>query len=181
MKVISKYILKEIGRVFLLCQCIFILIFLVIDFVQKIDNFVKAEVPFSYTLAYFLYKIPFIVQQMIPVAMMISIIIVICLMKKNMEIMAMKACGLDILKVFMPVIFFSLVLSLFSFFLSEAIIPYTSSRQNEIMEVKVRKRTPDSFYGSTQIWYKSKNNIYWIKHFDVKTKTMIIKGKVIFL
>ena len=51
MKVISKYILKEIGRVFLLCQCIFILIFLVIDFVQKIDNFVKAEVPFSYTLA----------------------------------------------------------------------------------------------------------------------------------
>ncbi len=179
MKVISKYILKEIIRIFLLCQLIFILLFLVIDFIQKINTFIKAEVPLTTTLAYFLYKIPFYSENMIPVATMISIIVVICLMKKNMEIMAMKASGMDILKVFMPVIFISIILSLFSFFLSESIIPFTNSRQNEIWEVQVKKHSPEGFYGSTQIWYKSKNNIYWIKYFDAKTKTM--KGPTFYL
>ena len=172
MKVISKYISKEIIRIFLICQFIFILLFLVIDFIQKLDSFIEAQVPFSLTLTYFLYKIPFIVEQMIPVATMISIIVAVCLMKKNMEVMAMRACGLDILKVFMPVIFIAFILSLFSFFLSEAIMPYSNSRQNEIWEVEVKKQTPAGFFGGTQIWYKSKNNIYWIKHFDAKTNTM---------
>ncbi len=172
MKILTKYISKEIVRIFLLCQFIFILLFLVIDFVQKIDNFVKADVPLFSTLAFFLYKIPFISEQMIPVAMMISIIFVICLMKKNREIMAIKASGLDILTVLKPVFIISVIMSLFSFFLSEAIIPYSSSRQNRIWEVEVKKQSPAGFYGGTQIWYKSKNNIYWIKYFDSKLKTM---------
>lgn len=172
MKIITKYISKEVIKFFALCQFIFILLFLLIDFIQKIDNFVEAGAPFSSLIAYLLYRIPFITEQMIPVALMISVIVVICLMKKNREIMAMKACGLDIFKVFLPVIFISISLSIFSFILSDAIIPFTSSRQNEILEIEVKKHDPTNFYVSRQIWYKSKNNIYWIKYFDAKTKTM---------
>ena len=51
-------------------------------------------------------------------------------------------------------------------------MPYTSPRFNSIWEVDVKKQSPVGFYGNTEIWYKSKNNIYWIKYFDVDTKTM---------
>lgn len=180
MKVVTKYISKEVIKVFVMCQFIFILLFLIIDFIQKIDNFIKAGVPFSSTIAYFLYKIPFITEQMIPVAVTISVIVVICLMKKNKEIMAMKACGLDIFRVFTPVIFISIILSIFSFILSDAIIPFTSSRQNEIWGVEVKKRDPSGLSGTPNIWYKSKsnNNIYWIEYFDAKSQTM--KGPVFY-
>ncbi|MBN1905957.1 MAG: LPS export ABC transporter permease LptG [Deltaproteobacteria bacterium] len=178
MKVITKYISKEVIKVFIMCQFIFILLFLVIDFIQKIDNFVKAGVPFSTTISYFLYKLPSITEQMIPVATTISVIVVICLMKKNREIMAMKACGLDIFRVFTPVIFFSIILSIFSFILSDAIIPYTSSMQNEIWNAEVKKRDPTGLSGRPNIWYKSKNNIYWIEYFDAKSQTM--KGPVFY-
>lgn len=178
MKVITKYIVKEIIKVFIMCQFIFILLFLVIDFIQKIDNFVKAGVPFSTIIAYFLYKLPSITEQMMPVAVTISIIVVICLMKKNREIMAMKACGLDIFRALSPVIFISILLSIFSFILSEAIIPFTSSRQNEIWNAGVKKRDPAGLSGTANIWYKSKNNIYWIGYFDAKTQTM--KGPVFY-
>lgn len=172
MKIITKYISKEIIKIFAMCQFIFIILFLVIDFILKIDNFVRAGVPFSTAIIYFLYKIPLIAEQMIPVATMISIIVVICLMKKNREIMAMKACGIDIFKAFLPVIFISVLLSIFSFILSDAIIPFTSSRHNRIWEVEVKKKDPTGLYESTQIWYKSKDNIYWIKYFDAKNQTM---------
>lgn len=172
MKVITKYISKEVIKVFIMCQFIFILLFLVIDFIQKIDNFVKASVPFSSTISYFLYKLPSITEQMIPVAVTISVIVVICLMKKNKEIMAMKACGLDIYKVFTPVIFISIILSVFSFILSDSIIPFTSSKQNEIWNAEVKKRDISGLSGSINRWYKSNNNIYWIEYFDAKSQTM---------
>jgi len=172
MRVITRYISDEFLKYFILCQSIFILLFLVIDFIQKIDNFVEAEVGFGSILVFFLFKTPFIMVQMIPVAAVISAIILLCLMKKNFEIVAMKACGLNILQVFQPLIIISFMLSIVSFILSEVIVPYTSPRSNEIWEIDVKKQSPVGFYGNTEIWYKSKKNFYWIKYFDVKTKTM---------
>lgn len=172
MKVVSKYISVEFLKLFILCLSIFILLFLVIDFIQKIDNFVKAEVSFGLILSFFLFKIPYITVQMMPVAIMISAIVLLCQMKKNFEIIALKTCGFNILHVFQPLIIISFIISVLSFVLSEVIVPYTSPRSNNIWEVNVKKHSPVGFYGNTEIWYKSKNNIYWIKYYDVKTKTM---------
>jgi lipopolysaccharide export LptBFGC system permease protein LptF len=93
-------------------------------------------------------------------------------MKKNREIMAMKACGLDIFRALSPVIFISVILSIFSFILSEAIITFTISRQNEIWNAGVKKRDPAGLSGTANIWYKSKNNIYWIGYLMQRTQTM---------
>ena len=168
MKVLTKYISKQITALFLLCNFILVMLYLVIDFVRKIDNFAGASVPLSLTLLFFLYKIPIMLMEIIPAATMISIIAVICQMKKNKEVMAMKACGLNLHKVFLPVVAFSIIIYMFSLFLSEMIVPYTSTRSNEIKEIEVKKRPQASF----QEWYKSKNNIYWIKHFDIESKTI---------
>ncbi len=169
MKVISKYISKQIIKVFLLCHLIFILLYLVIDFIQKIDNFVEAEVSLALTLIYLIYRTPTMIVQIItPAATMISIIAVICQMKKNKEIMAMKACGLNLHKVFQPVIMISIIISIFTLFLAEMVVPYTNTRCTEIWEIDVKKRDQASFME----WYKSKNSIYWIRHFDANTKTI---------
>ncbi|MGD9162462.1 MAG: LptF/LptG family permease [Desulfobacteraceae bacterium] len=168
MKVITKYISKQIINIFLLCNFIFVLLYLVVDFIQKIDDFVKADVPLVLTLFFFLYKIPTMVMDVIPAATMISIVVVICQMKKNKEVMAIKACGINLYKVFQPVILISLLISIFSFLLAEIIVPYTSTRSNEIMEIEVKKRHQASYLE----WYKSKNSIYWIKHFNTETKTI---------
>jgi lipopolysaccharide export system permease protein len=95
MKVLTKYISKEFIRLQLLCQIIFVFLFLMIDFVQKIDNFMEAEVTqVVVILSFFLYKIPYILVQMIPVATLISVIVLFRIMKNNREILAIKACGL---------------------------------------------------------------------------------------
>jgi len=87
-------------------------------------------------------------------------------LKKNNEIMAMKACGLDILRLSRSIIIASLLLSIVSFLLSELVVPYSSSKSNEIWDIEVEKQDPTHFYGSDQIWYKTSNAIYWIRHFN---------------
>jgi lipopolysaccharide export system permease protein len=87
-------------------------------------------------------------------------------MKRNNEIMAMKSCGLDILKISQTIVVLSLFVGLMVFFFSEIIVPYASSRSNDIWSIEVNKQDPTRFYGSNQIWYRGSDSIYWIKDFD---------------
>ena len=172
MRILSKYITKEFLRLLLLCQVIFLFIYLIVDFVQKIDNFIEAQVPMGTMLAYFVYKTPLVVVQMLPPATLISVIILFSLLKKRNELTPLKACGLDILKVAQPVVMTGIMVSIALFLFSEMVVPYTSSKFNEIWEVEVEKRDPTQFYGMNHIWYKGSGTIYWMRRFDYGNRTM---------
>jgi lipopolysaccharide export system permease protein len=86
-------------------------------------------------------------------------------MKKNNEIIALKACGMNVLKLSQTIVVISICIGVTLFLFSEMIVPYTSSKTIELWTAKVKIRHT-SFYGSNQIWYKGADSIYWIKHFD---------------
>ncbi|MBN1830724.1 MAG: LPS export ABC transporter permease LptG [Deltaproteobacteria bacterium] len=172
MKILSKYLAKEFTKLLILCQIIFVFIYLMIDFVQKIDNFVHAQVSTMNILSFLIYKIPFIFTQMLPVTTLISIIIMFSLLAKRNEFTAMKACGLDIFRVTQPVFVSAVLLGMVCFILNELVVPYTSSKSNEIWDLEVRKRDPTQFRGINQIWYKSADAIYSMRHFDYANQSM---------
>ena len=74
------------------CLLIFVVIYLVILFIGKFDNFAEAHAPISRMLPFLMYKSPYIIVQMLPPASLISVIIMFSLMEKNNEIMDLKAC-----------------------------------------------------------------------------------------
>lgn len=172
MKVLSRYLIKEFFKLLLLCQIIFLFIYLIIDFLQKIDNFIEAHVSKSIMISYFLNKTPLVIVQMLPPATLISIIILFSLMKKRNEITAIKASGLDIFKVLRPIAVASLLTSIGLFLFSEIVVPQTSSKANEIWDIEVEKRDPTQFYGKNQIWYRGAGTIFWMLRFDHKNKIM---------
>lgn len=156
----------------MLCLLVFVAIYLTIHFFGRLENFVNAHVPIRRMVPFLMYETPYIIVQMLPPSCLISAIILFSLMKKNNEIMAMKSCGLDILKICQIMIILSLVVGLTLFLLSEIIVPYTSSRSNKIWDIEVNKQDPTRFYGSNHIWYKGTDSIYWIKNFDSEKRTM---------
>jgi len=172
MKILSKYLVKEFAELLILCQIIFVSLYLIIDIVQKIDNFIHAQVSAGIGLSYFVYKIPLMFTQMLPAATLISIIIMFSLLAKRNEFMAMKACGLDIFSVIVPIFLSAVALGMISFLMNELVVPYTSSESNKIWNIEVDKRDPTQFRGINQRWYKSANAIYWMRHFDYANQSM---------
>jgi lipopolysaccharide export system permease protein len=175
MKVFTKYISREFIKYQLFCLFIFISLYLLIFFVQKIDDLVennafKAEV----ILPYFLSKIPYIMVLMMPVATLISVIILFHMMKKNREVMAIKSCGINIVKLIQTAVIVSLFVSLFAFLFSETVVPYSVAKSNEIWQEQVEKEDTGRFYSADRIWYKSSDSdaIFYIKHFDGIRKIM---------
>lgn len=172
MTILTKYLAKEFVKFFIFFEAVFIFIYLVVDFLEKIDNFLQADVSEPLIFYYFLYKAPFIIVQMIPPAIAISVIVMFSLMRKNHEITALKACGINLYKISQIVFFAALVVGLITFFISEILVPFASSRSNQIWKRDVQKQNPGLFYGSNQIWYKGTDWIYWIRHFDSKNQIM---------
>ncbi len=166
MKTLPKYLTKEFFRLLCLCLIIFVSIYLIIDFVQKTDNFIQARVPAGIMLSFFIYKAPLIFIRMLPVATLISVILMFSFLKKRNELTAMKAGGLNIFRVTQPVFLSAMLLGIILFLLNEIVVPYTTSRSNEIWSIEVNKRDPAQFHKIDQKWYKGSNAIYWMRRFD---------------
>jgi lipopolysaccharide export system permease protein len=172
MKVLSRYLLKEFLKFFALCESVFVFLYLVIDFTEKVNNAIEAKASKISMLLHFLYETPFIVSNMIPPATLIAAVMLFSTMKKRNEITALKANGLNLFSVSRTVLGASLLTGALVFLLSETVVPYTTSKSNRIWNVEVEKQDPNLFYGKYQIWYKGRNSIYWIRHYDSKKKLM---------
>lgn len=172
MATLTRYLAREFCKLLALCQGIFVALYLVVDFLQVVDNFMEAGAPAKSMLLYFIYKTPFILVHMSPVAALISVIVLFSTMERNNEITALKACGLSLARVSLPVVTCSLLLALGVFVFSELVMPYASSRSQGIWYKEVKKRDPERFYGTNHIWYKGTDAIYWIRHFDNRNHRM---------
>jgi len=173
MNVLTQYLIREFFKLLIICQIVFISIYLMIDFASGIDDFIKANAPKSVMFSYFFYKIPDIGVQMLPAATLTTVIIMFSLMKINNEVTALKACGANVWKIAQPVILTAFFLSVTLFLFSEIVVPVTSSRANEIWRVEVKKEKSGRFHGENHIWYKGNNCIYWMRQFNNETMTMI--------
>ncbi|MFH1241261.1 MAG: LPS export ABC transporter permease LptG [Pseudomonadota bacterium] len=172
MGILARYFSKEFLKLFLLLEFVFLSLYLLIQFILSFDDFVEASAPMSLMGAYLFYNTPFIMVQLVPVATLISVIVMFCLMEKNNEISAMKSCGLSILRLSRPTIIVSILVSIVVFLVSELIVPYSSARANEIWQVRLKKGDQRGFYGQDNIWYRGAGCIYWIRHFDSNKNAM---------
>lgn len=165
MKILYRYTIKEYSFLFFSCLFVFFILYLVIDFVQKADNFIDANADLRIIIEYFCYKIPYIIVQLIPAAVLIASIILFSNIKRKNEILAVKICGINPFRFLIAMLFAAFWTTAVLLFISEFIVPYSSSKSNDIWKYEVEKRERGKFYGSHQIWYHGKNAIYWIKHF----------------
>ncbi len=177
MKIIYRYITSEFLKILLYSLVTFIAIYLIVDFFERFDMFIKHKAGAATVIKYFLFKIPFIIYQTIPVAVLLSTLLTMGILSKNNEITAMKSSGISIYKVSMPLIMITLAITLFTFVLGEYITPYTNMGTARIKS-RLKKKKPRSFMKQSKIWYTGRNIIYNIDHFDGKTNEL--KGISIF-
>ena len=172
MFLIEKYLTKEIFKYFGIVLLTVVSIYLSVDFFQRIDNFIEADLPFSKIISFFQLKIPLIIAQITPVGILVAVIIAFGLMNKNNEIIALKSSGVSIYYLLRPVVFIGLLLSIFIFLLSESIVPITTSKANRIWNVEVKKKSAVTSKGKN-IWIKGNHAIYHITYYNPANNTIL--------
>lgn len=169
MTILFRYVAREVFTYFFIVLAAVLSIYLAIDFIEKIDNFMEAGVPASRCVVYLLYKLPFIFVQIAPVGFLLAILVALGLMSKNNEIIALKSCGIGKLHLLKP----TLVLGVFFcgalFVVSEVVVPVFMVNANQIWLQEVRKK--NIFASKTNdIWMRAARQIIHVNRYKPEKK-----------
>jgi len=159
--VLKRYVLKTFLSFYLISCGGFVGIFLIGDFFERADEFIGKNTPLVDILLYYIYKIPFVLFYMAPQAVLLATVLAISSLSKTNEIIAMKACGVSITRITLPIIGASMIIALLVIANGEFISPTASQRMNHIFYVQVRGGTSFKGIETSQIWYKSKTGAIW--------------------
>lgn len=173
--VLHRYVIREYLKAFFLSLSGLILIYIVVLFFQKVDIFIKHQAPFLLIFEYLLYKIPEVIfQWTLPYAVLLSTLLTLGNLSRHSEITAMKAGGVSLYRITIPLFIISLFISLFSFLGNEYLVPLTNQKTRYLLSVEVRKEQQTSFFKNYKLWYHSDHGIYNIQLLDAKEK--VLKG-----
>ena len=171
MNLISRYIIVEIIKYFFLTLISVLCIFVAIDYLGTMDEFIEAHISLLRALQFVLLKIPFITTQAMPVVLLLAILIVFGLMSKNNELIVLNAGGVSIYALLRPVLMVSAAAALLLFYLTEQVVPLTMHQSNMIKQREIRK-TANVAVREENIWIKGQRQITHIKYFDPASKAI---------
>lgn len=178
-RTIQRYISIEYLKIFILSLCSLVIIYIIILFFQKVDLFIKKQAPLYMMIEYLLFKSPEVIfQWTLPYAVLLATLLTLGNLSVHNEIVAMKAGGISLYRIISPLILISILISFFSFFGNEYLLPYTNQETHYILEVKVRKEQPSGFFKNFKIWYRSENRIFNIQLID--TERNVLKGVTLY-
>lgn len=172
MKILHRYILGLLVKNFAIGLATFVFLFLMVDFLDRIDNILSERASVWLIVQYFACKIPMIITLMLPVALIFATLFTFGLLSKSSEITAMRASGVTLLWLARPLLIFGLGLSIFSLFTNEVIVPASERRQKEIYNLKIRQKDARGGYNQSDFWWRNGSHFYAINLFNSKTKSM---------
>ncbi len=111
MKILQRYILKELWLPFVLCFVTLDFIFMAGYLVRAANFIVGRGVPLADTLYVLLLAMPAMIGYTVPTSVLTSVLIVFGGLSQNNELRAMKASGVHLLQVLVPVLIAGLGLS----------------------------------------------------------------------
>lgn len=165
MYILHKYLLREITKYFGMITLMVVCVYTIVDFFERVDNFMEAGAPLSSTFRYLAYKIPFIIAQILPVGVLLAVLVTVGLMNKKNELVALKSSGIGIYTLFKPIGLIGLLSGLTLFFISEGIVPITMAKANDIYLKEVKKVSAMATR-ENNIWIKGKRSFTHITHYN---------------
>jgi lipopolysaccharide export system permease protein len=170
MRILRAYVRYEFLKFFSLILVSFVGLYLIVEFFERVDDFVEHHATGVAVVQYFAYKLPLMVFQIVPFAVLLATILTFSILSKNNEITAMKASGVSLIGIASPIMVAALLVSGVTFVANEFLIPYTNYKHRYTFEVTIRKRGLHGLIRSKNIWYQGSDNIIWnIHHLDKAT------------
>jgi lipopolysaccharide export system permease protein len=138
--ILDRYILREMVVPFLLGLAIFTSILLIVRILKLVELVVNRGVPLAQMLRIFSYILPAFLEVTVPMALLLAILVAFGRLSSDSEVIAMRAAGISLYRLLVPVAIFAGVIALLTGWLSVTARPWGNShlRQGLYEIVKTR-------------------------------------------
>lgn len=176
--VLSRYLFREFWGVFSLTLLGFIGLYLIIDLFERLNFFLKNDASLGASVRFLAYKLPLIVTQMVPPAVIAGVLVSLAQLGRHNELIALRASGVGLLRIARPLLVTAAAISLAMLAWGETVVPLSMRRQQEVSLVEIRKQAPRTVLGDRATWYHGAEGFYHIDHIDRGRQTLF--GVVIY-
>jgi len=157
---LNRYILAQFARTFFVVAAAFVAIYILIDFFEKIDNFMEAGKSIGLVFKFFLLNIPFIIDMLGPILILLSGVITLGMLNHNKELTAMMAGGIHLRTVVNPILIGAILFTMLFLTMAQWLLPRTIEATNAIWYEDVKGMVPLGIYRNGRYYYKGKEGFY---------------------
>lgn len=176
--ILDEYVIREFIKTFLLVLVSFVLLMLFFTFFELIGDIIRHHAPLTLVGEYLLNLAPSMIYMITPLAVLIAVLVVFGLMNRSSEITAMKATGISLYRIVLPIFVIASMLAVGLFVFNQYYVPQSNRRQQALRNIIQGK--PAQTYarpGETWIFGKRQPNepriMFYYQYFDPDTNTFL--------
>lgn len=165
--IIDRYIMRKYSFIFGFVFVSVLSVSAIITFFERVDTVYEHNKPLSLLFSYIWYKVPESMQYIFPVTALIATLLSLGILTKFNEITAMKACGISLYRILIPVLVLSAILSFLSFYVQENLLPYSNRRAEQVWdEIQDLPARSHGQIGQRWMMSSAENRIYRYRYLD---------------
>ena len=132
-KLLDKYILRQILEVFIMGVAVFTSIIFASDtFITLIKQISLFGIPFNVALIMIILNLPQVVVMTIPMGVLLSTVMTLNGLSLKSEITVMRACGIGLNRIAKPIFIFAIAMSICSFIINETVVPVMTKQSKDL-------------------------------------------------
>lgn len=167
MKILDRYLIKQYIQTIIFGLLAFAIIFIVIDAMENLDDFIDHDVPGQIILHYYVVFSPEIIRLMTPVAVLFAALFTAGKAASLSELTAMRASGMSIYRFMAPFVGTSIIISILAVYFGGYIVPMANKTKVYLEQEYLKKGI--NFTGSNLYFQDSNTRIVSIGFFDNST------------
>ncbi|MGA8041275.1 MAG: LPS export ABC transporter permease LptG [Terracidiphilus sp.] len=170
-RILDAYVIREFLGTFLLVLSSFVLLMLVFTFFELVGDILRNHIQLATVGAYLINLTPSMLYQIAPLAVLIGVLVTFGVLNRNSEIIAMKATGISLYRLVVPIISIASILAVSLYLFDEFYLPQANRRQ-EALRNTIKGRPPQTFLHPEQTWIFGESHtgepsrIFYYQFFD---------------
>lgn len=144
MKLLDRYIVRHFLVTALFSLAAVTVVFVVIDAMEKLDDFIDRQASLGIVVQYYVTFIPEIIKLITPVAMLLASLFVTARLSTQNELTALKSSGVSLYRIMAPFVVVSLLVTAGSIYFNGWIVPVANKAKLTIERQYLGSRGPDT-------------------------------------
>lgn len=150
-RLLDAYVVREFLGMFLVVLGTFVMLMLVFTFFELVGDIIRNHVPLGMVGEYLFNLAPSMIYTITPLAVLIAVLVTFGVLNRNSEIIAMKATGISLYRLVVPIVSISAILAIALFFFDDYYLPAANRRQ-EFLRSTIKGRPPQTFLHPEEKW-----------------------------
>ena len=168
MRILDRYVTRQIAPVWIWCMVIFVFVSIVIDLFGHLEEVIRYRIPLQTVCQYYLNFSPLVFVRASPLALLLSCAFIATRLVRHQELLAMHASGTSVLRASVPFVFVGWVVSLIIFAVNEQVVPQTAATYERLrFEAFEGRRQHEALENVATI--DRENRLYHARRFDPNT------------